>query len=114
MTSVELPWRAQVLTSVDHAVQRNTDGKQPLKPRGQPVSFQLSAPARAPGLVFATVKLPDLGSTTPKADPSAPSGSNKQADLPISPEDAVNAVRWSSTSCFVLRKQFMDGIAKFT
>ena len=76
-------------------LQRNTDGSTVKPPVGitvAPVSFVPSSTA-APRLTFAAIAAPDLGSRLPKDDPTAPSGTKGQPDLPVSPGQAADAVR---------------------
>ena len=66
------------------------------KPPTEPASFAPAAGARAPRLTFAAIAAPDLGSRLPKDDPTAPSGTKGQPELPVSPGQAADAVRPSS------------------
>ena len=64
-------------------------------PTDQPVSFVPSTSVAAPRLTFAVISAPDLGSRLPKDDPTAPSGTKGQPDLPVSPGQAADAVSLS-------------------
>ena len=86
------------LSSVSCSLQRNTDGStfNPAKLPTDPVSFVLpSSSVAAPRLTFAAIAAPDLGSRLPKDDPTAPSGTKGQPNLPVSPGQAADAVRQS-------------------